>query len=110
MNTIKRTDGVSVQAERTGVVGDGIPVWVDQDRSGGEFVEELSDDGFHSGGEHELDALFEQGVDGAEAGRHVCDEHAVVANAPIRERSCLAFSGIGIWVRAATMSAIGLTS
>ena len=27
--------GVAVEAERAGVVGDGVPVWVDQDREGG---------------------------------------------------------------------------
>ena len=41
-------DGVTVQAEGSGIVVNGIPVWVDQDRRGGKVVEKLSDDGFHS--------------------------------------------------------------
>ena len=38
--------GVTVQAQAAGVIVDGIPVWVDQNRGNGEGVEELSDDGF----------------------------------------------------------------
>ena len=38
--------GVTVQAEGAGVVGDGVPVRVDQDRRTDEFSES-SDDGFH---------------------------------------------------------------
>ena len=40
--------GVTVQAEGSGIVGNGINFWVDQDRRDGEVVEKLSDDGFHS--------------------------------------------------------------
>ena len=50
--------GVAVQAKRTGVVGNGIPVRVDQDRQGGEFLEELANNGFHGLGKHELNTLF----------------------------------------------------
>lgn len=48
---------VSAQAKRAGVVADGVHVKVDQDWRSGEFVEELLNDGFHSWGEDEFDAL-----------------------------------------------------
>ena len=54
--------GVTVQAEGAGVVGDGVPVRVDQDRRTDEFSEELSDDGFHFWNENELNTLLEQAV------------------------------------------------
>ena len=54
--------GVSVQAEGAGVIGDGVPVRVDQDRRTDEFSEELSDDGFHFWNENELNTLLEQAV------------------------------------------------
>ena len=73
--------GVTVQAEASGIVGNGILVWVDQDRRGGEVVEKLLDDGFHGWGKDELDSLFEEGVDGAEQGEHVGDDLSVVAYA-----------------------------
>ena len=73
--------GVIVQAEGSGIVGNGIPAWVDQDRRDGKVVEKLSDDGFHGWGKYELDSLFEEVVDGAEPGGHVGDECAVIVNA-----------------------------
>ena len=66
--------GVTAQAEGSGIVGNGISVWVNQDRRGSEVVEKLSDDGFHGWGKDELDSLFEEGVDGAEPDGHVGDE------------------------------------
>ena len=38
--------GVTVLAEGSGIVDNGIPVWVDQHWRGGEVAEKLSDDGF----------------------------------------------------------------
>ena len=52
--------GVTVQAEGSGIVGNGIPVWGDQNRRGGEVVKKLSDDGFHGWGKDQLDSLFEK--------------------------------------------------
>ena len=73
--------GGTVQAEGSGIVGNGIPVWVDQDKRGGDVVKKLSDDGFHGSGQDELDSLFEKGVDGVEPGGHVGDERSVTAYA-----------------------------
>ena len=39
--------GVTVLTEGSGIVGNGIPVWVDQGWRGGDVAEKLSDDGFH---------------------------------------------------------------
>ena len=70
--------GVAVEANGAGVVGDGVPVRVDQDRGGGEFVEGLTDDGFHFWGEDELNTLLEQGVDRKEPSGKVLEDFAVV--------------------------------
>ena len=51
--------GVTVQAEGTRVVGDGVPVGQDQDRRGGEFAEDLADYGFHGWDEEEFLSLLE---------------------------------------------------
>ena len=51
--------GVAVKAERAGVVGDGVPVRLDQDRRGDEFVEDAPDDGLHFWGENELNTLLQ---------------------------------------------------
>ena len=72
---------VTVQAEGAGVVGDGVSVWVDQDRRTGELSVELSDDGFHFRSENEFNTLIEQGVNGAEPSREVLQEFAVVPKA-----------------------------
>ena len=50
---------VAVEAERAGVVGDGVPVKVDEDRWLGKFVGDRADGGFHGGGKVEGDALLE---------------------------------------------------
>ena len=50
---------VAVEAERAGVVGDGVPVGVDEDRWLGQFVEDGADGGFHGGGEVEGGVLLE---------------------------------------------------
>ena len=54
--------GVAVEAERVGVVGDGVPVRLDQDRGGGEFVADIPDDDLHFWGENEHNPLLQQGV------------------------------------------------
>ena len=73
--------GVTAQAEGAGVVGDSVPVRVDQDKRTGESSEELSDDGFHFRRENEFNALLEQGVNRAEPGGKVLPEFAVVPKA-----------------------------
>ena len=50
---------VAIEAERAGVVADGVPVGVDEDRWLGKFVEDGADGGFHGGGEVEGGALLE---------------------------------------------------
>ena len=52
-------DGVPVEAERAGVVGNGVPVRINQDRKGSEFVEDAPDDDFHFRGENELNTLLQ---------------------------------------------------
>ena len=49
--------GVAVEAKRSEVVGDGVPVRVNQDRGGSEFVRDLADDGFIFRDENELKRL-----------------------------------------------------
>ena len=73
--------GVTAQAEGAGVVGDSVPVRVDQDKRTGESSEELSDDGFHFRRENEFNALLKQGVNRAEPGGKVLPEFAVVPKA-----------------------------
>ena len=58
--------GVAVEAEGSGVVSDGVPIQVDQDRGGSDFMKDLADDGFYFRSENEDNALFEQGVNGSE--------------------------------------------
>ena len=104
--------GVAVQAKRTGVVGNGMPVRVDQDRRGGDFLEELANDGFRSLAIHELDTLLEEGVDGAEASGHVGNVLAEVTDTSQERAELLGIPrhfGIGVLVRAVTLSALGLT-
>ena len=71
--------GIAVQAEGAGVVGDGVPVRIDQNRGSGEFAE-LSDDGFRFRGEDELDTLLEQGFDGAKPSGNILQESVIVPN------------------------------
>ena len=73
--------GVAVQAERAEVVGDGVPVRVDEDRRGGEFLEEWPDDGFHFRSENEFNTLLEQSINVAEPGGEIIQEFAVVPKA-----------------------------
>ena len=73
--------GIAVEVKRSGVVSDGVPVRVDQDQGGGEFVEDPADDGFHVRGENELNASLTQGVNGAEPSGKVLQEFTVVPNA-----------------------------
>ena len=47
----KATSIVACVVEGAGVVGDGVPVGVDENRWFGKFVEDGTDDGFHGGGE-----------------------------------------------------------
>ena len=73
--------GVAVKAKRSGVVNNGVPVRVDQDRGSSEFVKDLADDSFHFRGENELNALFKQGVNGSEPSGKVLQEFSVVSDA-----------------------------
>ena len=54
--------GVAAKADGAGGVGDGVPVQVDQDWTGGELVEDVSDDSINFWGENELNASFKQGI------------------------------------------------
>ena len=73
---------VAVKAKGAGVVGDGIPVRLDQIGGGvGEFVEGLADDGFRLRCEDELNTLLAQGVDGTEPSGKILEAVSVVPNA-----------------------------
>ena len=59
-NRSKAVDAsVTVEAERAGVVGDGVLVGVDEDQWLVQFVEDGADGGFHGGGKVEGGALLE---------------------------------------------------
>ena len=60
-----KTVGAGVEAERAGVVGDGVPVRVDHDRRDGMFVKDVPDDDLYFWGENELNALLQPGVNEA---------------------------------------------
>ena len=53
--------GMAVEEKRAGVVADGVPVGVDEDRGRGQLGEKFPHNGFHGRREDELDALFEKG-------------------------------------------------
>lgn len=72
--------GVAEEAKGKGVVGDDVPVRVDQDRGCGEFMENLADDCFHFRGEDELDTPLEQCVNEAGPSGQVLQEFAVVVS------------------------------
>lgn len=82
--------GSAVQAGRVGVVGDGVPVRVDHDRWSGEFVQNLSDDGFHFRGDlaviDDIDTFFEQGVVGREPSGCMLEEFAVLCSTQCLQR------------------------
>ena len=73
--------GVAVELKRSGVAGDGVPVRVDQDRGGTEFVKDLADDGFPFRGQNELNTLFEQDLNGSELCGKVLQEVTAVSDA-----------------------------
>ena len=73
--------GFAVEPKRSGVVGNGVPVRVGQDRGSSEFVKDLADDSFHFRGENELNALFDQVDSGSEPSGKVLQEFTVVSDA-----------------------------
>ena len=63
--------GIAVEEERAGVVGDGVPVGVDEDWERAKLGERFPHNGFHGRTKDELDALFEKGGGGPYPLRHL---------------------------------------
>ena len=62
---------IAVEKERAGVVADGVPVRVDEDRGRRQLGEQFPHNVFHGRSKDELDALFEKGGDGPYPLRHI---------------------------------------
>lgn len=73
--------GVAVEAKKARIVGNGVPVHVNQDRESFKFAEELSDDYFHFRSEICFNIFFEQVVGEVEPGVNNLQDFAVVTNA-----------------------------
>ena len=56
--------GIAVEEGKAGVVGNDVPVGVDEDRGREQLGEKFPHNGFHSRNKDDLDALFEKGGDG----------------------------------------------
>ena len=63
--------GITVEEKSAGVVADGVPVRVDEDRGRGKLGEQFPHNGFRGRSKDELDALFEKGGDGPYPLRHI---------------------------------------
>ena len=70
--------GIAAEEKRAGVVGDGVPVGVDEDRECGQLREQFPHNGFHGRSKDELDALFEKGCDGPYPLRHIAQNFPVI--------------------------------
>ena len=70
--------GIAVEEKRARVVGDGVPVGVDEDRRRGPLSENPLHYGFHGRSKDELDALFEKGDDGPYPLRHIAQTFPVI--------------------------------
>ena len=70
--------GIAVEKKRAGVVGDAVPVGVNEDRRCGQLGETFPHDGFHSRNKDELDALFEKGGDEPYPLGHIAQKFLVI--------------------------------
>ena len=75
--------GIAVEKKRPGVVGDAVPVDVNEDRRRGQPGEKFPHDGFHSRSKDELDALFEKGGDGPYPLRRIAQKFPVIGKATL---------------------------
>ena len=70
--------GIAVEKKRAGVVGDAVPVGVNEDRRRGQRGAKFPHDGFHSRRKDELDALFEKGGNGPHPRGHIAQKFPVI--------------------------------
>ena len=63
--------GIVVEEKRAGVVVDGVPIGVDEDRGRGQLGDKFPHNGLHGRRKDELDALFGKGGDGPYPLRHI---------------------------------------
>ena len=70
--------GMTVKEKRAGVVGDAVPVGVNEDRRRGQLGKTLPHDGFHGRSKDERDALVEKGDDGPYPLRHVAQKFPAI--------------------------------
>ena len=104
--------GIAVEEKRAGVVDDGVPVGVDEDRERGQLGEQFPHNGFHGRSKDEIDALFEKGCAGPYPLRvSVSPYRAEIPcnrkNHPIRSVADLGL-GMGISIIDSTFLALGM--
>ena len=73
--------GIAVEKKRVGVVGDAVPVGLDEDRRRVQLDEKFPHDGFHGRSKDELGALFENGGDGPYPLGHIAQKFPVIGKA-----------------------------
>ena len=101
--------GIVLEEETAGVVGDGVPVGVDEDQGCRQFGEKFPHNGFHGRSEDELDALFERGGDGQYPLCRISQEFPVIRKSTQKGEYLFLVFRLGHFISASTFRAFGIT-
>ena len=69
---------IAIENKRVEIVGDAVPVGVNEERRRGQLDEKFPPDGFHGRSKDELDALFAKGGDGPYPLGHIAQKFPVI--------------------------------